>query len=128
METTKKYLTDYIHAFKEMKKQPVYFQEIRGVYFTDVEGHVCMFDAKSDALMTGPVEIDWTSCGRPFVLEEKDERMDKLCWFYDNPESKHIGVLEHIIEGSQNCKYRERNGCLWKYCDKLTRDEIEDLS
>lgn len=130
MKTVKKYLTDFKQAFEEMKKKPVYFQEIRGVYYQNIEGQICSFDARSDALMTGPVEIDWTSCGRPFVLEESaEDDIGKLCWFWDNPDVKHIGILKEVLEVPEGfCRYRQKSGCLWQYYQRVSNKELKEMT
>lgn len=53
----------------------------------------------------------------------------KLCWFSDNEDfsGKRVGIFKGFVRASK-FPYETESGGLYKYCKRLTEEELEELS
>lgn len=67
-----------------------------------------------------------------YYVEENDVDtgdVGKLCWFSDHEDfsGKRIGIYKGFVHASEY-PYETETGAIYKYCKRLTEEELEDLT
>lgn len=81
---------------------------------------------KTVKVITELKKVDWNE----FVKEEiTEEDIGKLCWFSDNADfaGKRIGILK-VIDKKVEYPYETETGAIYKYCKRLSEEELKEMS
>lgn len=78
-------------------------------------------------VITDLKRVDWNELLKEIEITEKD--IGKLCWFSDSEDfaEKRLGILK-VIDKELEYPYETETGTIYKYCKRLTEEELKELS
>lgn len=72
-------------------------------------------------------KVDWNALVKEEEITEED--IGKLCWFSDHEDfaGKRIGIFKSFVRASK-FPYETETGAIYKYCKRLSEEELKELS
>lgn len=77
-------------------------------------------------VITDLKRVDWSE----FVKEEiTEDDIGKLCWFSDREDftGKRLGILK-VIDKKLEYPYETETGAIYRFCKRLTEEELKEMT
>lgn len=73
-------------------------------------------------------KVDWNELLKE-IEKPTEEDIGKLCWFSDHEDfaGKRVGIYKGFVRESKY-PYETETGAIYKYCKRLSEEELEEMS